>query len=293
MKKKWLWITAIVLLFAFPLTACGNGGEVNESVENTVDNTVDNTIEEIVETLEVPKAGGDIGQIFSGKIDNLTEYTNAWNDLYSIHESTINAYTGMPIMSLAMVGLPLASSIFYSMLNPNNVDGDFSGNIWFAETEGFYNKSGDVAVFGQDWVRDADGAMSNEKIGDRVITDGLFDASKGYLKIEDSTMRADKTFSKITTEFIRSDDGSFVCLYQVSNDLDYDANENKINSLTFIAMGNDYYEFVTASGTVGVDGKVLTLTEGMTVQEATAEFEDAGFTIDETGGIQNGIFVVN
>lgn len=280
MTKKWIWITAIVLLITFPLTACGNGGDVNNGENNTVEG-----IEEIVETIEVPKAGGDMDQIFSGKIDNLTEFTNAWTELYSIHESTINAYTGMPIMSLVMVGLPLANSIFYSMLNLDNEDGNFSGNIGFGGMDGYYNKSGNVAEFGQDWVREADGAMSNEKMGDRVITNGLFDASKGYLKVEDSTMRIDETISKITTEFIRSDDGAFVCLYQVAND--------QTNSLAFIAMSKDYYEFVTATGTDGVEGKLLTLTEGMTVQEATAKFIDAGYTIDETGGIQNGVFVVN
>jgi len=294
MRKKWIMITAIVLLFTFPLTACGSkGNDVDANNDGAVATTVGDTIgntEEVVETVEVPKSGGDS---VSGKVDNLVAFTDAWTELYSVHESTINAYTGMPILSLVMVGLPLANSIFYTMLDLENVDGKFSGEIGFGITEGYYNKSGDIMEFGQDWIRDVDGNMSNDKKGDRVLTDGLFDAGKGYFRLDDSTMRNDQTFTRTYTEFIRDDDGSFLCLYQVSSDLDYSGNENKINTLAFIDMTNDSYDFVTASGTLGVGGKLFELTEGMTVKEVTAQFIEAGYTIDETGGIQNGVFVIN
>jgi len=297
MKKKWIWITAIVLLFTFPLTACSsNGTEINDNSDGSMEAVEDSTIganDEIVETEEVPKAGVDINLASRGKIDNLVEFTDAWTEMYGIHESTINAYTGMPIMSLVMVGLPLANAIFYSMLNLDNVDGNFSGNIGFGGTEGYYNKAGDVANFGKDWIRDADGVMSNDKAGDRILTNGLFDASIGYFYMEDSTMRNDQTFTRTNTEFFRSPDGSFICLYQVANDLDYGGDENKTNTLAFIAMSEDAYDFVTATGTAGTEGKLLTLTEGMTLPEATTQLIDAGYTINETGGIQNGVFVVD
>lgn len=304
MKKKWVWITAIVLLFAFPLTACGtNGGDsgnADDPLENTDANTIvgagEDTIEAnevVLETEQVPLAGADSSLISGGKIDNLTDYSDAWTELYSIHEPIINDYTGMPIMPLVMVGLPLANAIFYSLLDLENVDGEFSGNVGFGDTEGYYNKSGDVAKFGKDWIRDADGAMSNDKAGDRILTNGLFDASKGYFYLEDSTMRDDQTFTRTTTEFIRSENGSFICLYQVASDLDYDGNDNKTNTLAFISMSEDSYEFVTAEGTIGIDGMVLALTKGMTVAEATMQFIDAGYAIDKTGGIQNGVFVVD
>ena len=304
MKKRWVWITAIVLLFAFPLTACGTNvgesGNADDPLENTDANTIvgagEDTIEAnevVVETENVPLAGADSSLVSGGKIDNLTDYSDAWTELYSIHEPIINDYTGMPIMPLVMVGLPLANSIFYALLDIENVDGEFSGNIGFSGTEGYYNKAGDVVKFGKDWIRDADGAMLNDKVGDRILTNGLFDASKGYFYMEDSTMRNDLTFTRTTTEFIRSDKGSFICLHQVANDLDYGGNENKTNTLAFIAMSEDSYDFVTAEGTVGTGGKVLSLTKGMTVADATTQFIEAGYTIDETGGIQNGVFVVD
>ncbi|HSN66575.1 MAG TPA: hypothetical protein VLS94_08040 [Fusibacter sp.] len=304
MKKRWVWITAIVLLFAFPLTACGTNigesGNADDPLTNTDENAIDNadtdTIEAnevVVETEQVPLAGADSSLVSGGKIDNLTDYSDAWSDLYSIHEPIINDYTGMPIMPLVMVGLPLANAIFYTMLDLDNVDGEFSGNIGFGGTEGYYNKSGDVAEFGHDLIRDVDGIVSNDKAGDRNIITGLFDASKGYFYMEDSTQRDDKTFTRTKTEFIRSDNGSFLCLYQVANDLDYGGNENKTNTLAFIAMSEDSYEFVTAEGTIGIDGMVLALTKGMTVAEATMQFIDAGYAIDQTGGIQNGVFVVD
>ncbi len=304
MKKRWVWITAIVLLFAFPLTACGtnigDSGNADDPLENTDANTIagagEDTIEAnevVVETENVPLAGADSSLVSSGKIDNLTDYSDAWNELYSIHEPIINDYTGMPIVPLVMVGLPLANAIFYTMLNLDNVDGEFSGHIGFGGTEGYYNKSGDVAEFGHDLIRDVDGIVSNDKAGDRNIITGLFDASKGYFYMEDSTQREDRTFTRTTTEFIRSENGSFICLYQVASDLDFGGNENKTNTLAFIAMSEDSYEFVTAEGTIGTAGMVLALTKNMTVAEATMQFVEAGYAIDQTGGIQNGVFVVD
>ena len=144
MKKSWIWITAIVLLFTFPLTACGTNVNDSDNADDPLANTEMNTVDgedtigandEIVETDEVPKAGVDTNLASSGKIDNLVAFTDAWTEMYAIHESTINAYTGMPIMSLVMVGLPIANAIFYSMLNLDNVDGNFSGNIGFRSEE--------------------------------------------------------------------------------------------------------------------------------------------------------------
>ncbi len=291
MKKKWVLITAIILLFTFPLTACSSGGtDVNgnsDEVTTSIDAPSEGS-EAITETVDVTKSGSD-----SGKVDTLTAYTDAWTELYSIHEKAVNNYTGMPILSLVMVALPLANSIFYSMLDLDNVDGNFSGKIGFGEMEGFYNKSGDTVKFGQDTIRKADGMMANDKLGDRVLTDGLFEAGKGYFRLDDSVMRDEKTISRTYTEFIQNEDGSFLCLNQVFSDLDYNSNESKTNKFTFISMSKDTYDFVTATGVAGVEGKLCVLTEGMTIEDATSQFLDLGYVINETGGIQNGVFVVD
>ncbi len=289
MKKKWILITAIVLLFTFPLTACSSGGtDVNANGDE--DNE---TIAETTETVNVTKSESNTGKVDSGKVDTLTAYTDAWTELYSNHEKAVNNYTGMPILSLVMVALPLANSIFYSLLDLDNVDGNFSGKIGFGEREGFYNKSGDTVKFGQDTIRKADGMMANDKLGDRVLTDGLFEAGKGYFRLDDSVMRDGKTISRTYTEFIRKEDGSFLCLNQVFSDLDYNSNESKTNTFTFISISKNTYDFVTATGVAGVEGKLCILTEGMTIEDATSQFLDLGYVINETGGIQNGVFVVD
>lgn len=222
MKHKWMWLTAIILLVTFPITACSSG---NRDADN------DQSEYEIIESEEVAKSTGNLitnSPVSKDKIDNLTTYTEAWTELYSVHEATINAYEGMPIISLV----------------------------------------------------------------DRILTEGSFDASKGYFIMDDLTMRNDQVILRTKTEFIRSEDGAFVCLYQVARDMEQSGNANKFNLLTFIFMSETQYEFVNAEGTIGVDGKILKLTEGMTVEEATQLFLDSGYTISETGGIEDGVFVV-
>lgn len=291
MKKKWVWITAIILLFTFPITACSSKTNTLSTEENQITSNM-----EIIETEEIPKAEAIVetnNEIVKGKIDNLTDYTDAWTELYASHEAAINAYTGMPIMSLVIVGLPLANAIFYSLLDLENKDGNFSGPVGFGGTEGYYNKSGNIAKFGQDWIRDIDGSMTNEKAGDRVVSEGIFDSSKGYFKLDDSIERDGKIITRTYTEFIRLNDGSFLCLYQDSSDFDYSGNENKFNELTFIIMGQNVYEFVKAKGDLGISGELCTLTEGMTIKDMTAQFQKLGYTVSESGGIQDGVFVVN
>lgn len=286
MKKKWMWLTAIILLVTLPITACSSGN---------MDADKDQTEYEIIESEEVAKSAGDTvvnKPMIEGKIDSLEAFTDAWTDLYAYHESTINAYTGMPIISLVVVAMPLANSLFYSLLNLDEVDGNFSGRIGFSDTEGFYNKSGDIIEFGQDNIRAEDGFTPNDLAGDRILTDGYFDASKGYFRMNDTVMRNDKAFSRTYTEFIRSDAGAFLCLYQVSSDIDYSGNEKKYNALTFISMSKTQYNFVNAEGTDGTAGALLELREGMTVEEATQLFLDSGYTISESGGIEEGVFVV-
>lgn len=288
MKKKWMWLTAIILLVTFPITACSSGNM-------DADKDEDQTEYEIIESEEVAKSASKLvtnSPLSKGKIDNLTAYTEAWTELYSVHEATINAYEGMPIISLVMVAMPLANAIFYSLLNLDNVDGNFSGKIGFSDAEGYYNKAGDFMEFGQDNIRADDGFVPNDLAGDRILSEGSFDASKGYFIMDDSTMRNDQVILRNKTEFIRSEDGAFVCLYQVAGDMEQSGNANKYNILTFIFMSETQYEFVNAEGTLGVDGKNFDLTKGMTVEEAIQLFLDSGYTISETGGIEDGVFVV-
>ena len=293
MNRKWMWITAVILLITLPLAACGNSGSTNETNGKADQTESSQTVTEVVESTEAPLGNSDSsGDVTKGKIDNIVDYTDAWTNLYASHEAAVNAYQGMPVMELVMVGLPLANSIFYSMLNLDNVDGDFAGAIGFSGVDGFYNKKGDVATFGNDYLREADGFTATEKAGDQVITDGIFDAGKGYLRVEDLVKREGKNVSRTYTEFYHLDDGAFLCLYQVSGDYDYGGSESKTNSLTFIDMSEEHYEFIVAEGTAGVDGKVLALKDNMTVEDAEALFLEAGYTIKLTGGIRDGVFVV-
>jgi len=292
MNRKWMWMTAVILLITLPLAACGSGGNTSETNGEADKTEVTQTVTEALESTEAPLGNSDSsGGVTTGKIDNLVDYTDAWTNLYATHEATINAYQGMPVLELVMVGLPLANAIFYSMLNIENLEGEFAGVVGFGGFEGFYNKKGDVATFGNDYLREADGFTATEKAGDQVITDGIFDAGKGYLRVEDVVKREGELISRTYTEFYHLEDGSFLSLYQVSGDYDYGGSEAKTNNLTFIDMSSEHYEFIIAEGTAGVEGEVLELKDNMDVADAEALFTDAGYTIKLRGGIRDGVFV--
>ena len=292
MNRKWMLFTAVILLITLPLAACGGSGDSSET-NGVVDQTEGSQeVTEVIESTDAPLGNADnSGGVTKGKLDTIVDYTDAWTELYATHEAVVNAYQGMPVLELVMVGLPLANSIFYSMLNLENNDGDFSGKVGFSDVSGFYNKKGDVATFGNDYLREADGFTANEKAGDQVITNGYFDAGKGYLKVEDLSKREGNIISRSYTEYYHLKDGGFVSLYQVSGDYDYGGAEAKNNSLTFIDMNLEHYEYVVAEGTAGVSGTLIELKDDMTVSEAEALFIEAGYTIKVKGGIRDGVFV--
>ena len=297
MRRKIGILLLTIMLIALPFSGCGNSAseddddKVTEANQNEDDQNEDET--EVIETTSAPLAGGENDLGTSGTAETLADYTDAWTELYGKHEASINAYTGMPILDLVMVGMPLANAIFYSLLNIENVDGDFEGVIGFSNVEGYYNKKGDVAEFGNDYIRGSDGFTPTEKEGDRVLTEGLFDAGKGYLKVDDQVYREDEMISRVHTEFQRFEDERFICLYQVIGMLDYSGTVAKTNRLTFIDMGTEHYEFVIAEGDQGIEGELLSLSDAMNVEDATALFDMYNYKIVNTGSIEDGVFKVN
>lgn len=289
MRRKIFIIFLMLMLIALPFSGCSNKASDDDDDKVTEEDQETGSIE-VIENTSPPLAEA---VNTSGSINTIADYTDAWTDMYGIHESSINAYTEMPILDLVMVGLPMANAIFYSLLNIENVDGDFEGIIGFSNVEGYYNKSGNIAEFGNDYIRGSDGFTPTEKTGDRVLTEGLFDAGKGYLKVDDQVYREEDMISRVHTEFQRFEDGRFICLYQVIGMMNYSGETAKSNRMTFIDMGTDHYEFVLAEGSQGIDGKLLSLSDAKNINDAIALFEQYDYKIVSTGNIEDGVFNVN
>lgn len=294
MLRRILGLILVVTLTALPLFGCA--GKSDSSVENDGLNSGDAVLAEELEEIEEtdPPLGAAVTpDPVTGKVTTITDYVDAWTTLYSIHESTINAYAGMPILDLVMVGLPMANAIFYSLLDLDNKDGNFDGPIGFSGHDGYYHKSGNQIKFGSDFERDANGFTPNEREGDSVKTEGEFDIDRGYLMIHDEVAREGKSISRTFTEFLRFEDGSYICLYQVVGDYDTYGDIKKSNRVAFIAMSEDHYDFVIGVGEFGMDGKVLSISDVDNAADATELLKSNNYTIESFGGIENGVFEVN
>ena len=294
MLRRIIGLILVLALAALPLYGCAGKPESTAEADAATlgDDVIAEDLVEIEET-DPPLGAAVTPNPVTGKISTITDYVDAWTTLYSIHEPTVNNYAGMPILDLVMVGLPMVNAIFYSLLDLDNKDGKFDGPIGFSGHDGYYHKSGNQIKFGSDFERDANGFTPNELEGDAVKTEGEFDIDRGYLMITDEVARKGISISRTLTEFIRFDDGSYICLYQVIGDYDTYGDVKKSNRVTFISMGEDHYDYVIGVGEFGMDGKLLSLFDVDNAVDATELLKSNNYTIESFGGIENGVFEVN
>lgn len=229
----------------------------------------------------------------TGKIDSITKFTDAFTTEQKMTEQIINDYDGMPIMELVTPQLNLASGVFYDLLNLDNKEGRFEGKLGLSDNTGFTEKKGSITNFGTDYIRAEDQSFGNTKKGDRVIEIGIFDATKQYYKSEQSTEREGKKISISFTEFQRLADGTFLVLQSEGNAFNGKGEEVNTNNFIFLAIGNDRYDFVIANDVKGPSFTPVTLSDKgeLTKKQAIEIFKSFGWTIEQTGGIENGKLV--
>ena len=294
MLRRIIGLILVLALAALPLYGCAGKPESTAEADAATlgDDVIAEDLVEIEET-DPPLGAAVTPNPVTGKISTITDYVDAWTTLYSIHEPAVNNYAGMPILDLVMVGLPMANAVFYSLLDLDNKDGNFDGPIGFNGYEGYYHKSGTSVKFGSDYERDENGFTPNELEGDAVKTEGEFDADRGYLMINDEVAREGKSISRTYTEFLRFEDGSYICLYQVIGDYDTYGDVKKSNRVTFISMGEDHYDYVIGVGAFGMDGKLFSISDVDNATDAAELLKSNNYTIESYGGIENGVFEVN
>lgn len=75
-------------------------------------------------------------------------------------------------MELTYPGLEFLTGVQYDLLNMDNKNGRFEGELFLAGFPAFIERGGDQLTFGYDFIRDEDGFSPSMKTGDRVVENG-------------------------------------------------------------------------------------------------------------------------
>lgn len=271
----------VILITVLLLTACGN----KPPQETVVEKPATRVTEIKSPVLPAAKTG----------FTEISDLADAWNDLYKQNEKAINDYEGMIMMELVTPGLAFVSGVQYDLLNMENKDGRFTGELVLAGYHGFVEKQGSKITFGYDEVMTEDGFGPLSKAGDRRVESGIFETSKEYYKSESYTERGGAKLTRYYYEFKRLPDGSIICFALSGGAMDAMGKEAPYTTFAFIRSGKERYDFAIAKAKLGPEFNVVSLVDetDLKVEKAVAIFEAKGFTITATGGIKNGKLFVN
>jgi len=275
------------------VTACGGSTDTKqdtteksaETTEKSSDTTEKVEPEKAPVETEKPEAvSGD------AQLESIADFADLWTSLYNNNESVINEYDGMPIMALVLPGTCFISGVQYGLLNLENKDGRYEGELMFAGFQGFIEKDGSNLTFGYDDVLEKDGFGPSAKAGDRKVENGNCDLKNVYFYEESYSERNGSQFQRSTSEFRQEKDGSISCFVLSGNSLDFRGNKAISNEAIFIRNGKDQYDFVVAKAEVGPNFEIISLKdrEDMTKEQAIQVFQDAGYVLEMSGGIVDG-----
>ena len=231
----------------------------------------------------------------SSGFTKISDMAEAWNQAYKWHEKAINDYEGMPLMELASAGLTFVSGVQYDMLNLENKDGHFEGELMLAGYPAFLDKKGNKMTFGYESVLKEDGFGPRQKAGDRKIENGTFEMDKEYYVCDSYTERNGQNIERYYAEFKRLKDGSMMCLDISGFGIDYSDNQTKSNDAVFIKISKDKLDVVIGKASTGPDFEKLSLADknDLSKEQAIEIFETAGYTIETTGGVSGGKFTID
>jgi hypothetical protein len=228
-------------------------------------------------------------------ITKISEYSDLWNELYTQNEAVINRYEGMPIMGLVTPPTTFVTTIQYDLLNLENQDGRFEGKLMMAGYPGFVEKTASRISFGYDHTLEKDGFGPSAKAGDHSVQKGFLDLETGHYRSETQTDRAGKLISRAYTEFKRCEDNSMICIDFKGNAFDMRGNPSNSDQVIFLHNAPGRYDFVVAKGTAGTDFVPFSFAEKGNIgkEQALELIKAAGYTIDKSGGIKDGVLTLD
>ncbi len=284
----------IILTIIMTILVVGCGGQTEDTSIKDQDNQTQEPVQEEVdvqtETSVSESAIPLLSQENSENAGTIQEFYDEFNAIQSIHEEAINSLD-YPIIELATFGLEFAFAPMYEILNMENKNGTFEGELILSGDKGYITKTNDIIEFGKDYIREEPGISPNDKVGDEVVEKGAYQADKGYIEIENSTSRADSPIYKCNFKLQRTKDGGFVGLRQSGSNFDLRGNDSRRNDVLFLITSENKYEFVLANGDTGANYELVDLKD-YSLEQAKDVITQAGFKIDMTGEIKNGVLNV-
>jgi len=280
-------VILLTILMMLTLASCGVRKSLDEKIAEKVTEGVINKATGD-ETASSKKSGGQS----SSSIKTISDYSAAWNEVYNQNEAAINKYDE-PIMELVSPGLEFVSGVQYDLLNMENKDGRFEGELMMAGFPGVLERKGSKMSFGYDYIRDEDGFGPTMKVGDRIVEDGNCDLDKGTYVTETFTERNGQKIERSYSEFKRFKNGEMICLRTYSSSLNFSGEAALSNTCTYIKAGKDKFDFVIGKATQGPAFEKLTFIDkgDLSKHEARQMMETAGYRIEKSGGIAGGTLV--
>lgn len=286
MKLK---IAVLFIVLYMPLTVSGCGCSLDSGPKG-------NGVE------KPPADTGNVDAQSPSRFTRLKDFFDTWDGLMDRYEAAINRYeppneyaiTSPRILTLVDVDLLPGAS--YDALNPENRDGRFEGNLSLSGRPGFVEKDGTEIRFGSDYTREIDGFAPSMKAGDRPVEDGCCDLAKRIYQIETFTERGGLLVVRNYSEFKCVESGEMMCLRITGHSVNQVTEEKEpSNTCTFIKAGKDKFDFVIAKATQGPDFEKPSLLDkdDLSKEEAREMMKAAGYEIEQTGGIADGVLFVD
>lgn len=286
-------IISLALCIVLLLTGCGGKESNTETGGASKENSNVNTENSNKDKETTPDNSDNTTQKPSGDFDSISDISDYWNTIYTSNEKAINSYDGMPIMELVTPGLCFITGVQYDLLNINNVDGRFEGELLLAGYPGFVEKSGALLTFGYEDTLLEDGFGITSKAGDIRSENGRSDLKNGYYYAESSTDRGGVVIVRETSEFKKQANKDMCALVIDGSTMNFRGDEELKTTYIFIRGGEKLFDFVVAESEAGTAFEVLHLEDDMTKTSAIAMFEAAGAVIANSGGIKDGVFYLD
>lgn len=224
---------------------------------------------------------GDGGEQTSGGFDTITRFSEEYDKVSEafVNSDALNKLSINISITLAKSMMPIASGISFSIMDIENKDGEFG-----SKTEGYYNKSGSLATFGIEGLpAEQDNAALGTKAGDRTVSEGSYDSASHLYKFKRTSENGGVVQYRQYC-VIQEKDGKFAHLF-IEGAPEQEKSQTYTNCV-FIIASEASYDFVFASSaTVGAGFEEIPFDPDMTIAEAKAKFEAAGYTIENAGTI--------
>jgi len=277
MKMKLLAL-ALILCVTMGVSGCGGSSDSEPAGDQAA----------------APVSSGEKADQQPNGFTKISDFADAWNEAYNQNEAAINSYE-VPIMELVTPGTEFITGVQYDLLNLENKDGRFEGELMMAGFPAFLEKDGSNLTFGYDYTREEDGFAPTMKTGDRLIENGTCDLAGEIYQSESSTERNGEKIQRSYSEFKRLKNNDMICLVTTSQSLDGRGEAALSNTCIYIKAGKDKFDFVIGKATQGPAFEKLSFTakSDLTKEDARKLMEAAGYQIEQSGGISGGTLVVD